>query len=385
MHQSAFFRELDAQIAANAGLLNAHAHMDRFATANPRFYGEGVDHKRLETIRLWDKHSATTLLHRGEAYREDSLRSRMSRFLEESSALGAARVDSFIDVAEEIPCGRGLGALQVALELKHAFEDRIELRVGAYPLFGFKDREPERWSLFLEAANAADFIGTSPERDDPGFYGADEGHIGLERHFRRTLELALELRKPIHYHLDQQVNPHESATEALVEVIEDASFHSELVQAGKEEPFVWAVHAISPATYDGERLTRLLDRMAALNIGVVCCPSAALSMRRIRTYQAPINKSLAEILPMIDRGMAVRIGTDNVDDMFLPATTLDPRDEVAYLSNALRFYRPRILAKLACNQPLGHDDRATVREHLEEERRFWERHFPAPGDRHRVT
>lgn len=378
MHQNIFYSELDTKISEYSGLHNGHAHIDRFATARPQFYGQSMGYKQLQTIRLWDKQSATTLLHQGVAYEPGSLHKRMSRFLEESSQLGVARIDSFIDVAHDIPLDNGLGALLIAKELKRDFKDCIDLRLGAYPLFGFKGNEPERWSLFLKAVELADFIGTSPERDDPLFYRADRSHIGLERHFLQTLEVALKHGKPIHYHLDQQVNPHESATETLVHVIKHAPFSEELVRAGQLEPLVWAVHTISPTTYDSVRLKDLLDSMAALNIGVVSCPSAALSMRRVRDYVAPINKSMAEVLLMIDCGVSVRIGTDNVDDVFLPSTTLDLRNEIGYLSNALRFYHTAILAKLACGRALDGDDRKIVQEYLEEEERFMERYCRLP-------
>ena len=388
-YRNAFHEQLDAAIRVHSGLHNAHAHVDRFGTAQRRFYGSAADHKRIETIHLWEKQASTTLLHSGIAYTEDSLRERISRFLEESANLGVARLDSFIDVTSQIPLSRGLGALRVALELKERFRGRIDFHVGAYAPFGFKDGDDAEWSLYREAAEMADFLASLPERDDPHYYGATGDRIGLERHFRQTIGLALELRKPIHFHLDQQLSPHEFGTEALVDAIEGSALGHDLALMRREEPLVWAVHTISPAAYDADRLARLLDRMAAHNIGVICCPSAALSMRKIRSLIAPLNKGLAEVLEMLDRGMWVRLGTDNVDDVFLPATTLDLRDEVGCLANALRFYRVEVLAKLACGKQPDPNDLALVREHLDEEKReeslFLERSLRAGRHRTRET
>lgn len=374
-HTNAFYRDLDRRASAYPGFHNAHAHIDRFATARPEFYDADTDHKKLEMIRLWDKQTSTALLHKGPAYGSRSLRERMSLFLEESSSLGVTRIDSFVDVSSDIRVDEGLAALNVALDLKRKYQPRIDLKVGAYPVFGFKDSEPERWSLFLEAVQAADFIGTSPERDDYEFYEADRSHIGVRSHFYRTLAAALRYAKPVHYHLDQQINPNESATEKLIQIIDRSPFRDELVQESKSEPLVWAVHAISPTTYDRNRLNKLLDRLAALNIGVIACPSAALSMRRIRIYQAPLNKGIAELLPMLDRGIRVRLGTDNVDDMFLPATTMDMRNEIGCLANALRFYHADILAKIACGSILDDKDKKIIRCFLDDEESFLEQ-FP---------
>jgi len=70
---------------------------------------------------------------------------------------------------------------------------------------------------------------------------------------------------------------------------------------------------------------------------------------------------------MVQQGVTVRLGTDNVDDLFLPTTTLDPRAQVARLAESLRFYDVRILAKLACGAPLDDADREQVGEHLARE------------------
>jgi cytosine deaminase len=107
---------------------------------------------------------------------------------------------------------------------------------------------------------------------------------------------------------------------------------------------------------------------------VIICPSAALSMRRIRIYQAPLNKGIAELLQMLDRGIRVRLGTDNVDDMFLPATTMDLRNEVGCLGNTLRFYHAGILAKIACGSILNDKDKKIIRDFLDDEESFLE-HF----------
>jgi cytosine/adenosine deaminase-related metal-dependent hydrolase len=282
------------------------------------------------------------------------------------------RVDSFIDVASDIPLAGGLGAIEVALEVKRALAGRVDFRVGAYAPFGFVDDERE-FELFERAITIADFIGTSPERDDPLFYRAGPGHIGLPMHFERTLRWAATSRKPIHYHLDQQVNPYERGTEALLNAIERTGLRDRIMELGEREPLVWAVHCISPSTYPAARLEELARRMAALRVGLVCCPSAALSMRKLPVFDAPLHKSIADVLVMLERGVRVRLGTDNVDDVFLPATLLDPRHEVSALANALRYYDVRILAKVACGSALSAEDRDRVRDHLENERQYVER------------
>ena len=150
-----------------------------------------------------------------------------------------------------------------------------------------------------------------------------------------------------------------------------------IVALGESEPLVWAVHSISPSTYPVLRREKLAARMAELRIGLVCCPSAALSMRKLSVFEAPIHKSIADALLMLGHGVHVRLGTDNVDDIFLPATLLDPRHEVGALANALRFYHPPILAKIACGKAIDADDVRFIKAHLRSER-FYADSFRRP-------
>jgi cytosine/adenosine deaminase-related metal-dependent hydrolase len=369
-HKNYFFQQLDEELEKLGGLFNAHAHIDRFATAGPQFHLEGTDHHQYEILKLWDKQTSTELLHQGKAYERQSLEYRMSIFLKESIQAGVTRLDSFVDVAEDISLESGMGALNTALYLKRKFAKDIDFRVGAYAPFGFRYDKPQTWEHFVESAQYADFIATSPERDDPIFYKANTHHIGLKNHFLKTLELTLKLNKPIHYHLDQQVNPNEHGTESLLKVVEDFPYRKELEIRGNNEPIIWAVHVISPSTYSKSRLENLIDKLAAFNIGVICCPSAGISMRKLTFLNAPINKSIAEILLMLSRGITVRIGTDNVDDMFLPATTLDPRREIPFLANALRFYSPLIYATLLSGKPLGQYGIELIDMYLETEKQI---------------
>jgi cytosine deaminase len=374
VQSSYFFRRLEHEISRNGGLFNAHTHVDRFATAGPPYVAAPHDQENLEQLRLWDKQSYTRQLHEGAAYQAASLRERMAEFLDISFQSGVRRLDSFIDVADDIKLHAGRGALDVGLELKSQFANKIDFRVGAYAPFGFPRSTPGAWQAFSAAAADADFLATSPERDDPMFYGALPDHVGLKEHFRRTLDLVLELRKPIHFHIDQQATPQERGTETLLLFLKDYERTKELIVLSEAEPLIWAVHVISPATYSRRRRKRLLDGLAEHRIGVVCCPSAAISMRKYSFLRGYLNSSIAPILEMLVRGISVRLGTDNVDDLFLPANRGDMLDEIACLANALRFYNPETLAKVATGAPLGPKELSAVKQHLEIERAEFQRY-----------
>ena len=169
-----------------------------------------------------------------------------------------------------------------------------------------------------------------------------------------------ELGKPVHIHVDQKNDPAEDCTETVIRLIDELG-----LAYPAPEPLVWLVHVISPSTYDEARFTRLAEALAERNIGVICCPSAALSMRQLRPLATPTGNSIARVLEMLAAGVRGRLGSDNLCDVTSPAGTVDLVDELFVLTNAVRFYDIDIMSKLGAGEPLDAADRAKIRTHLE--------------------
>jgi hypothetical protein len=157
----------------------------------------------------------------------------------------------------------------------------------------------------------------------------------------------------------------EGATELLIKAVEEVG----APELADGEPAVWAIHVISPSTYPEPRFNALLDGMLRNNIGVISCPSAAISMRQLRPASGPTFNCIARVLEMLAAGVQVRLGSDNIADVCSPAATPDLRDEIFVLSNALRFYDVDILAKLTAGVPLSKADQLHISSHLEADAR----------------
>jgi hypothetical protein len=250
-----------------------------------------------------------------------------------------------------------LSALETFLKLKSAYAGKLDLQVGAYSPLGFKASEPERWELLLAGVRSADFMGSLPERDDQIDY---PDHIGFDEHCLRVIALSQELNKRVHIHVDQRNDPRESGTERIIKAAHQLGISSDRDQ----EPMIWLVHVISPSTYDEQRFQATLAALAELNIGIICCPSAALSMRQLRPIATPTHNSIARLLEILAAGIHVRLGSDNICDITSPAGTCDLLNEIFILSNALRYYDIDILSSLAAGIRLDTRQRARIKEHL---------------------
>jgi hypothetical protein len=353
--RTAFYDMLAARVAALGGLHNAHLHLDRNGTLDPR-YMAGTDLTVLANsfVSLKKKHSLIHNLHAGPAFGRADLEARVGACLDEMVAVGTSRADTMVDVtADEV----GLSALETLSAIRDRRTD-IAVRLGAYSPFGFTDAEPQRWEVYVEGARRADFLGCLPEADDVDDY---PGNIGFEANCERHLELAAGMGKMLHVHTDQRNEASERGTERLVEVMR--------VHGGPKSPdgtpLVWAVHMISPAAYDEPRHQRLIEGLLDNNIGVICCPSAAIGMRQLRPLFSPTHNSIPRVLELLQAGVWVRLGCDNIADICSPSTTADLNDEIFVLSGAIRFYDIDILARLGAGVPVTEAERRLIAEHLQ--------------------
>lgn len=356
-NETPFFSDLRSRIQALGGIFNAHLHLDRSGTYHEtnELLNAGTTGAETSYLSLSAKHSIIPAIHASHCYDDAELTSRVSSFLDLMVAAGTTRADTLVDVTSDRV---KLSALNQFLALKRARHGTLDLQVGAYSPLGYKDSEPERWELLKEGAAIADFIGALPERDDHADY---PDHIGFDEHCRRMLLLSQQLDKSLHIHVDQKNFPLEDGSERVIRIIRDLGIPNP--PAGKE-PMIWLIHVISPSTYDEPRFRELLDSLVEHNIGVICCPSAAISMRQIRPIPTPTYNSIARIMDMLGAGIPVRVGSDNICDITSPAGTADMLDELFVLCNAIRFYDIEILAKLGAGLPLDSAETARVREHL---------------------
>jgi cytosine/adenosine deaminase-related metal-dependent hydrolase len=361
MGYSAWDRKLEQTVRQFGGWVNAHTHLDRASTFDPEFlHHANIDPLGAAGLSLPVKQILVGELHKGLAYHPDNLYARMRAELERMVAIGTREAVSFIDATPDI----GLLAIEQAARLRDEFRGRIVFKIAVSPIFGFKNPRvnPDRWDTYRRAAEVADVLGGLPSKD------RGEGRVGFDGHVRMILELGKTLGKPVHLQVDQDNDPREEETEQLVQAVR---WLGSPAVDGEEGPTVWAVHAISPSCYTEDRFQRLVENMREHNVGVICCPTAALSMFQQRPLLTPIHNSIARLLDMMAAGVPVRVGTDNICDIFIPNGDGSVRSEVWVAATALRFYHTMIWAKVGAGLPLNEGDKEWIRQALQRARDTW--------------
>lgn len=365
---SAFDKLLLKEVENLGGFVNFHSHLDRCNTLNRKYLKSiGIDPIEAATLPLKVKQNLVGNLHKSEAYQRDNLKTRMKKSLEDQYKMMTRTVYTMVDCTPDLDEG-GLIALNVANELKEEFQNRLTFYVGTHPIFGFHPKNDNgRWRMFKKAAAQADFIGGLPERD------AKHSSIGFKEHLKRLLLLGQELYRPVHIHVDQTNCPAETGTETLIQAVEWIGAPKIDAYTIIREPTVWAIHTLSPSGYNEKRFNKVLDGLLRNNIGVIVCPSAALSMRQLRPISTPTHNSIARVLEMLEVGIRVKCGSDNIADVFVPSSDGCMLNEIKLLSNAIRFYTINVLAKLAAGKTLNQMDREMIRRSLATDQEVFEK------------
>ena len=137
--------------------------------------------------------------------------------------------------------------------------------------------------------------------------------------------------------LDQENNPDENETELLAR---------KTIEHGLEGR-VFGVHAISLGAKPLHEQDRVIELLVESKLNIICCPSAALSMKALPDRQAPIHNSIAPVPKLIEAGVPVFLGMDNIADLFMPMVDADLWFECRMLMEACRFYQLEAVADIA--------------------------------------
>ena len=298
------------KIKERGGFTCHHAHFDKA-------YLISNDNLVLSQRDMQDKWRLYRELKKSYTFKD--LYTRISRAVEKMIEQGVTHCRSFIDADELV----GSLPLQAALAVRDDYCHQIHLEFAVQPLEGVL--EPRAQKAFVEACKLADIIGGLPSRDRPN----PRAHLDF------IMELSKELDKPIDVHIDQENQPNEKETEMLAQATLDHGLQ------GK----VRGVHAISLAAQPLDDQYRVAKLLKKAGVGIVICPSAALSMKPVEGT-APIHNSIAPIQLLNEVGVDLSLGIDNMSDLFMPLVDGDMWFEARILMEATRCYDLDMIADL---------------------------------------
>lgn len=295
-----------------------HAHLDK---------SKIITSKRLESANSHMEDKWNSMKDVKLNYTNEDVYNRMNQTVINIAKQGCSKIRTFIDIDSTV----GLMCVREAERLRKNWKALgITIQLATQPLEGLAGNDVNI-KLFEDATNICDVVGCLPSRDRD--IGKFDEHLDIV--FRRAEILG----KPIEAHLDQLNTPNQHETEIFCDFVEKYNFQ------GK----VRSIHSISLACHSLQKQNEIAERLRDLNIGVIICPSAAISMTQHNEYLAPIHNSIAPLKVLLDAGVEVGLGIDNIHDLFMPFCDGDLEFELRLLAEATRIYDLDILKNIAEN------------------------------------
>lgn len=299
------------QIMQQGGWVNTHTHLDRAYTITPKMLALANKHLHEKWLIVDEIKAKSTV---------NQIYDRMSFAIEEQIKQGVSVLGSFID-ADEIIKDK---ALKAAAKVKETYKQDIKLIFINQALKGVLSSEARKW--FDEAVDFVDIIGGLPAKDA----GREEEHLNV------LFETAKRLNKMAHVHVDQLNTATETETEVLVQKTKEFGLQGRVV----------AVHGISLAAHPITYRKKIYKQMKNQGVMLISCPTAWIDARRNEEL-AVTHNAIAPVEELIEAGVTVGIGTDNIADVYKPFTDGDMWTELRFLLESCHFYELDELVRIA--------------------------------------
>ncbi|GIK83541.1 MAG: hypothetical protein BroJett025_01630 [Patescibacteria group bacterium] len=303
--------KLIKKITQNGGWVNTHTHLDRAYTITPKL------------LHLANKHLHEKWTIVDEIKEKSSISQiydRMAFAVEEQVKQGVTVLGSFIDVDDIVKDK----ALKAAAKIKETYKRDITLVFTNQALKGVLEPRARAW--FDEALGFVDIIGGLPAKDA----GKEEEHLDV------LFTAAKRLGKLLHIHVDQLNTKLEKETESLIRKAKEYGLQGKVV----------AVHGVSLAAHPEKYRQKIYKKMKQVGIMLISCPTAWIDSRRSEERSVTHN-SIAPVEELIEAGIVVGIGTDNIADVYKPFTDGDVWTELRFLLESCHFYEIDDLVKIA--------------------------------------
>ena len=297
------------------GFINCHAHIDRFGTADDFTSIEQKSH-------LFEKWKIVNKIKQSSS--EEDYYYRILRGCQSQKDFGVTKLISFIDLDSIV----GSRAVDAALKVKDYMKPRgLELIIGNQTVGGFTK---ENIKIFEDNVDKLDFLGGLPKSDK-----------SWSKHIDTLFYVAEATNKKVHVHVDQMNLDDELETLILANRTIDYGIEGQVV----------AVHSISVACHEKPVRELIYKKSKDAGLQFVSCPSAWIDHPRTERL-SPTHNSITPIDEMLEWGLCVGIGTDNIEDVYKPYCDGDPMFELRLALECCKVYDDSTLVDLAYNNGL---------------------------------
>lgn len=268
----------------SAPFVESHVHLDATQTAGK--VRENRSGTLLEAADIWAETK--------QVLTQEEMKRNALQTIRWEVGHGVQAIRSHVDIIDH-----SLKGLRAIHELKGELRDLVDIQVIAFPRT-FAGQREETMELIQEALSIGiDGIGGSPQTE----FTREDGNRAMADIFT----LAREHDLFVDLHTDETSDDQSRYVEQLIKL----TFDHQLF--GK----VTASHTAALHNYDNEYALKIMRNLKRAHINVVVNPTSnALLQNRLEGY--PKRRGLTRVDQMLELGVNVSVGTDNIRDPFGP-------------------------------------------------------------------
>lgn len=226
----------------------------------------------------------------------------------------------------------GLRAIQGLLAAREQVQGKLDVDIIAFATSLLDPAETDAQRLLQQAIK----LGANTLGAVPAFYENPEKSID------QLLTLAAANGLTADFHLDEHLDSNNSLSEYLA----DATIRFGL--QGK----VSLSHGCAISELTSTQCVQLIDKLAKAEITVITMPATNLYVQD-RQAGSPSKRGTTRVKELINGGIKVLIGSDNVQDYFYPYGNADPLESAYLTSLSCHLDKPLDLLKGICNGKAG--------------------------------
>lgn len=325
------------QAIATDGLLPAEQEIDaEGGIISPAFLDP---HFHLENALIWGNpiNQSGTLEEAIELYAQikrdmpiKDIIERGAQALRMAISFGTLWMRSHVDI-DQIG---GLHMLEGVVALRQQFSNLIDIQLIAFPQLGLA-RNPAAVDVMWQAMeNGADVVGGMPhgERD------MDDA----ARHIEIAFEIARKYNVDIDMHVDETDDPYWHSLELLAEKTIEEGWQGR----------VTAGHCCSMSAWDDAMAERVIEKVKQAALHIVTNAPVNLMIQG-RKDRHPKRRGIARVKELIEAGVNVSCGQDDLQNMFYPFGSMDMLEVAMMTAHAAHLSSPQEI-RTAFNMPRYH-------------------------------
>ncbi|MFO7681964.1 MAG: amidohydrolase family protein [Chloroflexota bacterium] len=299
------------EIDAGGGLISpafieSHFHLENAYLWEGMINQSGTLHEAIE-LYAQVKHDLTV---------EDMVR-RAGRVVRTAVSHGTLWLRSHVDIDHIAQ----LSILAGVAAAREAYKDIIDIQLVAFPQLGLT-RNPEAVDMMWQALeNGCDLVGGMPhgERD----------MADAARHIEIAFEIARKFNVDVDMHIDETDDPYWHTLELLADKTIETGWQGR----------VTAGHCCAMSAWDDKMAARIIEKVRQANIHVITNAPINLMLEG-RGHPHPKPRGIARVKELLEAGVNVVCGQDDIQNMFYPYGKMDPLEVALITAHAAHMGAP---------------------------------------------